>query len=145
MRDEIQELKDRSTAAATARPVNSADPHPPLQAACNIDNDLARRLSLIEGQQQQLMLHNIQAQLPTPPQGARNKIKSDRSQRSRRNKPQDGSRPQYKLKLCGLHVSPNSFQPRMSPSKGLGPALFTGRIITPVNATGRAIIFTSPI
>ena len=107
MRDEIQELKDRSSAAATARPVNSADPPPPPQAACNIDNDLARRLSLIEGQQQQLMLHNIQAQLPTPPQGARNKIKSDRSQRSRRNKPQDGSRPPYKLKLCGLHVSPN--------------------------------------
>ena len=69
MRDEIQELKDRSSAAATARPVNSADPPPPPQAACNIDNDLARRLSLIEGQQQQLMLHNIQAQLPPPTPG----------------------------------------------------------------------------
>ena len=107
MMDKIEELKDLSQAAPPAAPVSAPDPSPSPQITYNIDADLARRLSHIEGQQQQLMLHNIQAQLQPPPQGTRNKIKSDRSQRSRRNKPQDGSRPQYKHKLCGLHVSPN--------------------------------------
>ena len=51
------------------------------------------------------LLHNIQAQ--NYQQSPKNKVRSDKSQKSRRNRPQDGSRTQYKHKLCGLHALPN--------------------------------------
>ena len=67
MMDKIEELKDLSQAAPPTAPVSAPDPSSSPQFTYNIDADLAWRLSHTKGQQQQLMLHNIQAQLQPPP------------------------------------------------------------------------------
>ena len=54
-----------------------------------------------------VLLHNLQNQATQPGLGMRNRSKSDRSQRSRRNKVQDVPKTQYRHKLCSLHAMPN--------------------------------------
>merc|ERR1711911_503530 len=80
MRDEIQELKDRSSAAATARPVNSADPPPPLKLLAISTTIWLDAYRLSKDNNSNSCCITSKHSFPPPPQGARNKIKSDRSQ-----------------------------------------------------------------